>query len=351
MEAKKPAHSPGNIYTLAQSGTSLSEQTGKVVYGLGSDLGDKTAWKNRAKRKLITQKMILNLIQVAEKKGEPERVQAYWNAYHCQERLFSADGRVYGKYCKNRFCTICCSIRKAEIINRYLSEIKTWKDPYFVTLTVQAVPASRLNYWLYGIQRAFRQIREKHKKQNQRGKGSKLMGVKSLECNFNPLTKTYNPHLHLIVPDRETAVTLIVEWQKKWTKKYTSSVAQHKRKVENIERDLIEIIKYGSKIFTEPDMVKKGTNKIPPMVYAAALDNIFCAMKPYRLFDRFGFNLPKTANQTKRAPGFLEDCEDWIFENALNDWCNMATGELMSGYVPPSRLQWILSQNIDTDLQ
>lgn len=107
--------------TLAQSGTADFDNyprlSGKMVFGTGSDLSDSAVWKRRAKRKLITQNMILSLIEVAEKKGEPERKQALWNTFHCQERLFSSEGRVYGRYCKNRHCTLCCGIRKAEIIN------------------------------------------------------------------------------------------------------------------------------------------------------------------------------------------------------------------------------------------
>ena len=60
--------------------------------------------------------MALSLIAIAEKKGEPEKVKAFWNTYHCQNRLITHEGRYFGKYCKNRFCTLCSSIRKAEII-------------------------------------------------------------------------------------------------------------------------------------------------------------------------------------------------------------------------------------------
>ncbi len=340
--------------TLAQSGTASSdhftEYSERVVYGSGSDLADKDTLKARARRKLLTQRMVISLVDVAQKKGETERIQAYWNAYHCQNQLSSSGGRVYGKYCKNRFCTVCCAIRKAEIINRYLPEISTWEDPHFVTLTLKAVPAAKLDYWLEGIHRAFRQIREAAKKQNQRGQGIKLIGVKSLECNFNPVAKTYNPHLHLIVPNAEIAHALKKAWLKKWTPKLTSPKAQYIRRVENLERDLIETIKYGSKIFTEPDMQKKAKKKIPPKVYAAALDTIFCALKKHRLFDRFGFNLPKSSGRCKQPATFLEDCEEWRFRASHNDWLNEATGELMSGYIPSFQLLYLLGQNIDTEL-
>lgn len=210
-------------------------------------------------------------------------MKAYRNTLYCLDRFYSSEERVYGRYCKNRFCTLCCSIRKADIINRYYSEILTWEDPHFVTLTEKSVPAAKLDRWFYGVQRAFRLILNKYKKRCQRGKGIKLKGIKSLECNFNPVARTYNPHLHLIVPNAEIAKTLIIEWQKLWNrgnKKLASPFAQHSRRVKNVERDLVELIKYGSKIFIEPDKYKNLKSKIPPMIYAAALDNIFAAMKP-----------------------------------------------------------------------
>ena len=341
------------INTLAQSGTSNfsnnPDSEKKVLCGAGSELGDKKAWKGRAKRKTIAQALNLSLIEAVEKKGEPERKQAYRNAYYCQIRVFSHEGRVYGKYCKSRSCPICCSIRKAQIINRYLPIVRTWKDPFFVTLTVKAVPASKLKRWMFGFQKAFRQIREKLKKQYQRGGGVQLVGIKSLECNFNATKKTYNPHFHLIVSSEAVADVLIREWQLKWTKKHTSPLAQHKRRVRSPEKDLIETIKYGSKIFTDPDVKQKG--KYPAMVYASALDNILEAMKPYRLFERFGFNLPKEERQTEEKSVFEDQCEAWVFDRSANDWINPETSEKLTGFAPPSQLLWLLSQNMDTEAQ
>ncbi|WP_158235300.1 hypothetical protein [Flavobacterium sp. 9] len=45
----------------------------------------------------------------------------------------------------------------------------------------------------------------------QKDNGIKLVAVKSLECNFNPKTQTYNPHLHLIVASNEIAELLVNE--------------------------------------------------------------------------------------------------------------------------------------------
>lgn len=358
MEKGNAAIAREKIYTLAQNGTVIGDTDallqGRVVYGAGADMTDKVAWKGRAKRKIVTQAVILSLIEAAKKKGATERVKGYWNTYHCQEKFFSSEGRVYGNYCKNRWCTVCCSIRKAELINRYLPEIQTWEDPHFVTLTVKAVPAAKLGWAFRGLHKAFRQLREYHKKREREGKGKKLIGLRATECNFNAKTKTYNPHIHLLVANAEMAKTLTTEWVKKWNQKgirYTSPNAQHYRRVENVEKDLIELVKYGAKIFTEPDLKRKAGSNIPQMIYAAALDNIFAALKPYRLFERFGFNLPSQPKGGTHPPTLLERYDEWLFDASLHDWHNPETGELLTGYIPPPQLQWILAQNIDTDLQ
>jgi hypothetical protein len=171
--------------------------------------------------------------------------------------------------------------------------IQQWESPYFVTLTVKAVTASKLKHLIKkGLRKAFHQINEKYRKKHLRGTGIKLVGIKSLECNFNPLKKSYNPHYHLIVANKEIAEILVKEWLEKWTPKFASHKAQYIRQVTNKEHDLIEIVKYGSKIFTEPDVNKKSNGSNTSNIHAAALHNIFNAMKGVRIFDRFGFNLP-----------------------------------------------------------
>lgn len=119
--------------------------------------------------------MILSLIDVTKKKYEPEREKAYWNAYHCQTQIITYNNRLYGNYCKNRFCTICCAIRKADIINRYYPILKEWEDSHFVTLTVKAVKAKSLNLWIYGMFRAFELIKNRCKKRPKEVKESNLL--------------------------------------------------------------------------------------------------------------------------------------------------------------------------------
>ena len=267
---------------------------------------------------------------------------------------------MYGKYCKNRFCTICNAIRKADIINRYYPVISQWDDVQFVTLTVKACKEEELNRRIYRMLKAFELIHNRCKKRQQRSKGVKLIGVKSLECNFNPIKRTYNPHYHLIVQNKEIAELLKKEWMIQWRPtpqktynykyqhKYTNPAGQKIEPVYNLERALIEIIKYGSKIFTEPDLKKKGNLKIPPKIYARALDNILVAMKGKRIFERFGFNLPKQQKRTNSTK-LITDFETWTFPKDSSDWVNKETGEALTGFVPPLGLTYLLNECINTE--
>jgi Replication protein len=322
-----------------------------TVNGNGTELYNGMALKGRAKRKMITQNLTLNLIDIAERKGEDETVKSFWNTYYCQSRIYSSGNRLYGKYCKNRFCTLCCSIRKAFVINKYLPAIKLWEDPYFITLTMKAVPAKLLKQRLKNTLLAFRIIINRYRKKNQRGKGIKLMGIKSLECNFNLKRKTYNPHLHLIVANKKMADVFIGEWLKLWTAEWAYKGAQDARKVEDTERALIEIVKYGSKIFTEPDANKKSKEKNSPLLYVSALSNILKAMKGVRVFERFGFNISAQGGSSPGKTTVLNEYKEWEFDLKQADWINTDSGKVLSGYLAPDKLKGLLDNNIDKKLE
>ncbi len=343
-----------NFDTLAQSGTNdipiYPNIPSKIVYGNGTDLSDNKALKRRAKRKFITQYIARGLAEIATEKGDLQRAQQYWNTFHCYSKLTKKDGKIYGNYCKNRCCLVCLANRKAHHINRYYPIISQWEDPYFVTLTIKTVKAHQLNKWIKkGMIRGLKQIREKYKKRNQRGKDIKLIGVKSLECNYNPLKEWYNPHFHILVPNEEIAYTLKKEWMKKWTSKHTYHKAQDIKKVTDLNHQLKELIKYGSKIFTDPFMKKNKDSSISPKIYLAALDNIFIAMKGHRVFERFGFNLPPELNNKKGIQKTIIDYENFEYDFKTMDWNNDSTGEHLTGYQADSFLQYLMNHNIDKE--
>lgn len=336
------------MYTLANNETNKPRQKQVIVNGVGSDLSKKEALEGRAKRKTITQSMMLQLIKVAEETEDTEMLKGFWNTYYCQKKVITANGKLYGDYCKNRFCTICSTIRKAEIINRYYPIIKTWEDPHFVTITIQSVKEDKLKARLESVLRGFRRINAKHRKRNQRGKGIRLMGIKSLECNYNPVKKTYNPHLHIITANKEIGDIIIADWLKLCTNEFANGLGQKISRVWDIEKSLIEIIKYGSKIFTEPDLIKRDKETTTAQIYIRALNNILKAMKGKRIFDRFGFNLPPATDAETTPPQILSDYEKWEFNPVASDWESDTTSEKLTGYKLSSNLQSMLQNNMNT---
>ena len=119
--------------------------------------------------------------------------------------------------------------------------------------------------------------------------------------------------------------------------------------MENTERDLIEVVKYGTKILTEPNPNKKSKRKLTHRVYIAALHNILRAMWGLRLLDTFGFQLPKANNENNKTT--VQDYEELSYYSEIMDWINDETGETLSGFTPDRELMNLLNHRIDTTLQ
>lgn len=340
-----------SIYIIAESGTTNDSFPPIYVAGCGSLMEDRETLEKRATKKLIAQSLALSLIEVAMSKNEPQWVQSFWNTYKCQNMIVSSGNYYYGYYCKNRFCPICLGIRKADKINMYLSTVNSWPQPYLLTLTLRTCIAKELDKRIDDVIDAFSVIKDRCRKRHQRGNGIKVMGLKSIECNFNPRKNTYNPHFHIIVPNEETAFLLKREWLKYWTEEYALWGPQNIRIIRNTERDMKELVKYGSKIFTELDVYKGRKEKGNHKLYVAALYNILTALKGHRIFDRFGFNLSKTIKPKCGTITKLEKYDEWEYNPKFSDWTSVYSGELLTEYKPSFWLMQLLENNIDTGLE
>ncbi|NQU54372.1 MAG: hypothetical protein HQ522_17745 [Bacteroidetes bacterium] len=84
------------------------------------------------------------------------------------------------------------------------------------------------------------------------------------------------------------------------------------------------------------------------MIYARALDNILVAMKGKRIFERFGFNLPRQPIYQPTTK-LVENFETWLFPKDATDWVNPDTGETLSGYMQPIELSHLLNNCINTN--
>ena len=340
----------GDFNTLAQSGTGKTVKNPVAVHGNGSEMTSEKVKENRARKKALAQLMALNFIDIIkELNGDTKGL---WNTYHCLGKIITSNGRLYGRYCKNRFCVNCQSIRKAKIINAYMPIIKEWDKPYFVTLTTKAVHAHELEARVDEMIEKLQRIISKHRKRSQRGNTAKLMGIRSLEINFNPLKQWYNPHFHIIVPDKKTAELIRIEWRKQWNPFITGMSAQHIMAIPDKEKALIELVKYCAKVYTELNvLVKKREDKGERTIYIAALDVIFRSLQGHRLFERFGFNLPKSIEPAAKNITILPDYEQWEFERKKTDWINIRNNDAYSGYKPPTELKELFEKRIDKKLK
>jgi hypothetical protein len=313
---------------------------------------------NRSKRKYVSQNLALKLVDVAKEAGNEKWEKRYWSTYHCQNDLTLYDGRTYGTYCKRRWCTACAAIRKAEMINKYLPVMQDWSDMHFLTLTVKAKPKQSLQKWVDGMFRAFDKILRKCRRKYKNGTGPKLIGIRCLECNFNPKAKTYNPHFHILIPNRAIGELIKKEWCALWNRRYKKShnwkrdvlaapKLQVHIKVKNTLKDYIEVIKYGAKVFTDPEMKKGKSGKWK--VYASALHEIYKVFEGRRLISSFGIDMPKI-ERTETQSKEVTNIHRIVYDKKLKDWIDTDTGELLTGYVPTAKLEYLINQCMDVEL-
>ena len=142
---------------------------------------------------------------------------------------------------------------------------------------------------------------------------------------------------------------LLKEWLAIWTKGWSTRAAQNVRPVGNLERDLIETVKYGSKIFTDPEGKKKLKRNGDNSIYAAAHYYIFAAMKGVRIFERFGFNLPKDTTRKPVGAWEVTDHSEWVYLPEYNDWQNTENELVLTAYTPDKQLVRLLENYIDLD--
>jgi hypothetical protein len=349
------AFEKGQFNTLGQVKNwellNTNENRGTGINGTGAEL-EYNKLGNWAKRKTISRTILLELISVAEKKNRPlAYIKQLWNSYHCLNSVLTNEYKLFGRYCKKKVCLVCNGIKKAELIRKYFPYLKQWEQPYFITLTVKSIPANKLeNYIRNGMTRGIQRIINRHYKNHQLNKGSKLIGLRALECNFNPKKRTYNPHFHLIVQNKEMADLFVSEWIKLWKGK-AGKQSQFIRPVLDTEKDLIEVIKYSTKIFTDPSMQKKKTSKTNYNIYVSAIENILFALRNKRQYEHFGFKLTKEI-EIKSKTQINSELKQWKFNPEKSDWVSSKNeNEQLTNFQIDLKLQSILENNLDTTIE
>lgn len=199
---------------------------------------------------------------------------SYQNTMCCASVLMPTEKGLRAKYCKNRWCPTCQSIRIAKLICGYASQLDEMRDPYFVTLTGPTVPAELLNKRIKEFSGAW-SLMTKTKYWG----AHKPNGIRKAECTLRPEGQ-YHYHYHVIIDGRENAEWLINQWLKRI--KGSNIKAQDMRQVRPGE--YIEIFKYFTKLISTDKLAGKEHRYID----FERLNVVFETLRGTRVYQPFG---------------------------------------------------------------
>jgi hypothetical protein len=74
-------------------------------------------------------------------------------------------------------------------------------------------------------------------------------------------------------------------------------------------------------------------------------------MKGLRIFDRFGFDLPKEQEKNSVPPIVTKNYNEWVFDIKAHDWLNTSNEDGLTEYIPHSDLVDLLANRVDTELE
>ena len=321
----KNSQKANSLDTLAQLGT---DEEKFIQLQAKTTKQDQRKLTNRAKRKYLSTALSLSLVDVVKeyqnRSNDLEQFnenqtfkRSYWNMYHCSRKLETSNGKLVGKYCKNRLCVVCSAIRTANLMKRYLPVLQNWFDEdkvYFLTFTVPNCKAEHLKDTIRSMQDIIKKIQQTLKKRYQRAKKPTIQGLRKLECTYNSLRKDFHPHFHVLVKGKAAAEAFMKQWMHRTEHLKTSSKAQDISEA-NMQAGK-ELFKYFTKVITTEK--SNGTNK--RLIYAEAVHTIFKAIKGIRTFQNFGFKLPKEDKVQEQLSFELEVPQGGILEEQTFIW-------------------------------
>lgn len=320
-----------SLDTLAQLGTNPKTNVKDIGF-LGK----------RARAKTFTAPLSVKLASL-----DSSLKKSYWNTYYCNDNLVQEGDKITGKYCNNRWCSVCNRIRTAKLIKGYNVPLSELNDKQFVTLTLPNCTGEKLRETIDFMLKLCKEVQEVFKKRHLRGKQDwQLVGIRKLECTYNYKTATYHPHFHFLVEGEVVARELVNEWLKR-VPTATRQAQDFRRADEGAET---ELFKYFSKIVTKTE--KGFTTFVEP------LDVIFTAMQGLRVFQPIGLKKDVLEDIegiiTEEISGIEERFINWKWYK--NDWVDKNTGEVLTGYIPSDSMNKLIDniiirpQSTDTDI-
>lgn len=340
-----PAFAPRSgrpLDKLARQVTSPSVTGGAVVVEddlkltRNAKFSAKENFGKRARVKFLTEAMAVGLANVPGSK----LTKSYWNTFYCSSILQKKGDSLTGKYCKNRWCLVCCRIRSAQLIKQYAPVLQSWPEKHLVTLTVPNCSEADLVATVKQMKAGFDTIRRSWTMQHRRKqRAAPLVALRKLEATHNPDRDDYHPHFHLVVPDYASAVELRAAWLSQFpTAKWGG---QDVRPANNGAAH--ELFKYFTKLVT--------TQSKERFIRLAPLNVIFESIAGQRTFQVFGVSAPKPDEELadEEATALAEELDiDAVFEwvQAQADWVDKESGEMLTNYKPSAQFKKFVEMKI-----
>ncbi len=306
--------------------------------------GDSSTLLKRAKAKNMTHELMFRLIN-----GVPTSVNkpGYWNTLRCAGILALSGEEITTIYCKNRWCLVCNRIRTGKLIHDYLPILQSFgEDKHLVTLTLPNCAADDLSDTMDAMHAVFVRIKEVMKK-----RGTPLVGMRKLECTYNPERGDFHPHYHCIIEGKAHAETLLAEWLKR-----TPTAERQAQDIRQANDEAVrELFKYFTKLVSTQKGKRDSEGKITQTreINLSALDIIFTACKGRRTFQGFGIKLPKKVKGEKAEASDTDEPVEkpmadllYSWNREMSDWVEPTTGEILTGYKPSEAMREVLERAV-----
>jgi hypothetical protein len=240
-------------------------------------------------------------------------------------------------YCKSRWCLICNGIKTAHLINAYLPILKTWDNPFFVTLTTELTDREKAREEIKRKLHLFTLITRKAKRDKH-----EVKLFRNVEATFNQKKNKFHIHIHCLVSNEALAKMILNEWIKRNNKQGFECVyeAQKVKRADKNENSLKEIFKYATKMITKN---RKGER----VVYLNALNELFIAFRNVRTFQAYGVN--KIIDEDKAFEELQADeLTPGLYQNDLYtwqccDWQSVIYDDVLSCYEPDQNMIKIIN--------
>lgn len=285
--------------------------------------------QKKAKKKYLSKGIAYHLYYKAD---DSPLHKAYQNSMYCADVLSpnKQQSKLTAKYCKNRWCPLCSSIRIAMLINGYTPQLKELNEPYFVTLTAPTVPAEELPGRIEQFGKAFRQIVNNYK-----ARKNGVKGIRKAECTVRP-KDLYHYHFHVIIDGKTNAEYLV----KRWLEIVPGALPQSQDLRPANEGSYIELFKYFTKL-----VAKDKRTGVREIVDYKRLDIIFQALRGKRTFQPFGGLKPVSEEiEEEELEANILISADSIFKWIMDDWVNLETGECLTGFKPSASLKRLIDE-------